>query len=180
MRLTSLLGVALAWVLTFSSGGHAQAQPTSANTGAASSTTTPDTSHSTGNLEVLTNTEGIDFGPYLSSFVQKVRTNWYNYIPQEARPPQLATGVTSIEFAILRNGHLAGMRIVHPAGLVVLDRAAWGGIAASNPLDPLPSEFKGDFLKLRMHFCYNPAKLPPDQQPTLPPADSHAEQPKPH
>ena len=37
-----------------------------------------------------------------------------------------------------------------------LDRAAWGGITASNPFPPLPSNFGGPYLALRFRFYYNP------------------------
>ena len=43
-----------------------------------------------GNLEVLSDTMGVDFGPYLSRVVQNVRQNWYNLIPEVARPPIMA------------------------------------------------------------------------------------------
>ena len=36
-----------------------------------------------------------------------------------------------------------------------LDRAAWGGITNSNPLDPLPLDFKGEYLELGITFLYN-------------------------
>jgi TonB family protein len=111
-----------------------------------------------GNLEVLTDTKGFDFGPYLSNVVATIRKNWYSFIPEEARPPQLKSGVTTIQFAILRDGKIAGIRITHPAGSTPLDRAAWGGITASHPFAPLPEGFKGDYLPLRMSFSYNPAK----------------------
>jgi TonB family protein len=111
-----------------------------------------------GNLEVLSDTQGVDFGPYLSRVLQAVRMNWYNLIPEAARPPLLERGKVSIEFAILPDGKVAGMRITSPSGDVSLDRAAWGGITASNPFAPLPSEFHGPYLALRFHFYYNPAK----------------------
>jgi len=111
-----------------------------------------------GNLEVLSDTQGVDFGPYLSRVLQAVRMNWYNIIPEAARPPLLERGKVSIEFAILPDGKVAGMRIISPSGDVSLDRAAWGGITASNPFAPLPSEFHGPYLALRFHFYYNPAK----------------------
>jgi TonB family protein len=111
-----------------------------------------------GNLEVLSDTQGVDFGPYLSRVLQAVRMNWYNLIPEAARPPLLERGKVSIEFAILPDGKVAGMRITGPSGDVSLDRAAWGGITASNPFAPLPSEFHGPYLALRFHFYYNPAK----------------------
>ena len=111
-----------------------------------------------GNLEVLSDTQGVDFGPYLSRVLQAVRMNWYNIIPEAARPPLLERGKVSIEFAILPDGKVAGMKIISPSGDVSLDRAAWGGITASNPFSPLPSEFHGPYLALRFHFYYNPAK----------------------
>src|SRR6516162_57980 len=111
-----------------------------------------------GNLEVLSDTQGVDFGPYLSRVLQAVRMNWYNLIPEAARPPLLERGKVSIEFAILPDGKVAGMHIVSPSGDVSLDRAAWGGITASNPFAPLPSEFHGPYLALRFHFYYNPQK----------------------
>jgi TonB family protein len=111
-----------------------------------------------GQMEVLSDTQGVDFGPYLSRVLQAVRMNWYNLIPEAARPPLLMRGKVSIEFAILPDGKVAGMRIISPSGDVSLDRAAWGGITASNPFAPLPSEFHGPYLALRFHFYYNPQK----------------------
>jgi len=46
--------------------------------------------------------------------------------------------------------------LVGSSGHVPLDRAAWGGISASNPFPPLPEQFKGDYLALRFGFSYNP------------------------
>lgn len=111
-----------------------------------------------GPAEVLSDTQGVDFGPYLSRVLDAVRRNWYNLIPEEARPPLLKKGKVSIEFAIMPNGKVAGMTLRGPSGDVALDRAAWGGITASNPFAPLPSEFHGPYLALRFHFFYNPGK----------------------
>lgn len=111
-----------------------------------------------GNMEVLTDTQGVDFGPYLSRVLQAVRMNWYNIIPEEARPPLLKKGKVSIEFVILPNGQVKGMNLIGPSGDTALDRAAWGGITASAPFAPLPNEFHGPYLGLRFHFYYNPGK----------------------
>jgi len=111
-----------------------------------------------GPAEVLSDTQGVDFGPYLSRVLDAVRRNWYNLIPEEARPPLLKKGKVSIEFAILKDGKIAGMTLRGPSGDVALDRAAWGGITASNPFAPLPREFHGPYLGLRFHFYYNPGR----------------------
>ena len=111
-----------------------------------------------GNLEVLSDTQGVDFGPYLSRVLEAVRRNWYVLIPEEARAPLMKRGKLAIEFAIMPDGTVAGMTLRSPSGDVYLDRAAWGGITASNPFAPLPNEFHGPYLALRFRFYYNPQK----------------------
>jgi TonB family protein len=111
-----------------------------------------------GPLDVLSDTMGVDFGPYLSRVLHDVRENWYNLIPEIARAPLMKRGKVSIEFAILKDGRVAGMKLAGGSGDVALDRAAWGGVTASNPFPPLPGEFSGQYLALRFHFYYNPER----------------------
>lgn len=111
-----------------------------------------------GNLELLSDTQGVDFHPYLNRVLQAVRQNWYAIIPETARPPQLKSGTVAIQFVILPNGKIAGMQYNESSGDIALDRAAYGGITASAPFLPLPDEFHGPYLSLRVHFNYNPAK----------------------
>src|SRR5207244_3375441 len=94
-----------------------------------------------GPLDVLSDTMGVDFGPYLSRVLHDVRENWYNLIPEIARAPLMKRGKVSIEFAILKDGRVAGMKLAAGSGDVALDRAAWGGVTGSNPFPPLPPEF---------------------------------------
>jgi len=107
-----------------------------------------------GNLEILSDTQGVDFGPYLARILHDVKQNWYDLIPESA---EMKKGKLAIEFAITKDGHVAGMRLVASSGDVALDRAAWGGITASNPFPPLPSDFGGQYLALRFRFYYNPS-----------------------
>jgi TonB family protein len=109
-------------------------------------------------IDVMSDTMGVDFGPYLARIVHTVRENWMNLIPEVARAPLMKQGKVSIEFAILKDGSVAGMRVIGPSGDASLDRAAWGGITGSNPFPPLPGEFRGQYLVLRFHFYYNPSK----------------------
>src|SRR5207245_1753712 len=111
-----------------------------------------------GNLDVLSDTMGVDFGPYLQRVLHVVRENWYGLIPESARAPIMKKGKVTIEFAILKNGTVAGMKLISTSGDVALDRGAWGGITASNPFPPLPNEFGGQYLGLRFAFYYNPDK----------------------
>jgi TonB family protein len=108
-----------------------------------------------GNLDVLSDTMGVDFGPYLQRVLHDVKQNWYNAIPESA---QMKKGKLSIEFAITKDGRVAGMKLAATSGDVPLDRAAWAGITASDPFPPLPTEFGGQYLALRFTFFYNPSK----------------------
>ena len=109
-----------------------------------------------GPMEITSDTMGVDFGPYLQRVLHDVRKNWYEIIPESAMAPLLKKGEVSIEFAITKDGKVTGMRYVSGSGDVALDRAAYGGITASNPFPPLPSEFGGQYLGLRFTFFYNP------------------------
>src|SRR5438132_1624455 len=76
-------------------------------------------------------------------------------IPESAA---MKKGKLAIEFAITKDGQVAGMKLVASSGDVALDRAAWGGITGSNPFPPLPTDFGGQYLSLRFRFYYNPDK----------------------
>ena len=108
-----------------------------------------------GAFDVLSDTQGVDFGPYLQRILQDVKDNWYRAIPESA---EMKKGKLQIEFAITKDGKVADMRLVATSNDVALDRAAWAGISASNPFPPLPSDFTGPYLALRFRFYYNPDK----------------------
>lgn len=111
-----------------------------------------------GDLEILSDTLGVDFGPYLRRLKLTVQDHWYQIMPESAMPPEMKKGRVVVEFAILKDGRVAGLRIVRGSGDIALDRAAYGGITYSNPLPALPGNFKGDYLLLRASFYYNPDK----------------------
>ena len=108
-----------------------------------------------GGVEILSDTHGVDFGTYLENVKQGVKKNWVSLIKETDR---MKKGRLAIMFAITKDGTVAGMKIVRSSGDVALDRAAWGGITASNPFPPLPSDFEGRYLALRFGFLYNPDK----------------------
>ncbi len=112
-----------------------------------------------GGVEILSDTKGVDFRPYLKVVVREVRENWYRLVPECA---QMMKGEVAIEFAIRTDGHVVDMRLVATSHAAVLDRSAWGSITGSNPFPPLPSEFNGPYLALRVRFAYNPGSSGPD------------------
>ena len=62
-----------------------------------------------GALDILSDTQGVDFGPYLQRILQNVKENWYNLIPESA---EMKKGKLAIEFAITKDGQVAGMKLV--------------------------------------------------------------------
>lgn len=109
-------------------------------------------------MQIFTDTQGVDFGPYLARIKQTIETNWYTEMPESVYPPLRKSGKVMIQFYIMPDGKVQGMAVRFPSGDVALDRAAWGGISASNPFPPLPKEFHGPYLGLRCYFLYNPSK----------------------
>jgi hypothetical protein len=105
--------------------------------------------------EILTDTMGVDFGPYITRMLQVIKQNWILGLPPSAYPPIWKAGKDSIDFTILKNGQVSGMVWHSGSGDIALDRAAWGSIIASNPLPPLPKEFPGPNLGLRLNFYLN-------------------------
>jgi TonB family protein len=102
---------------------------------------------------ILSDTRGVDFGPYLARIVFIVRRNWYSVIPESARLGE--KGRSGVVFEILKDGSVPQLRLVASSGSDPLDRAAVTGIHASIPFPPLPDEFTGNHLVLQFIFLYN-------------------------
>jgi TonB family protein len=109
----------------------------------------------TGPVDILSDTLGVNFGPYIQRVIYDTKRAWYPIIPAIAQPPISKQGRVLIRFKILPDGSVAAMTLEGPSGTTSLDRAAWGGILGANPFPPLPKNFKGPFLELRFYFIYN-------------------------
>lgn len=118
-----------------------------------------------GGMEILSDTRGVDFEPYIKRLHVTVEDHWYPLIPKEALPPTMESGSVTIELAIMRDGSIQGMKVVHSSGNEALDRAAYGALLSAAPLPRLPAEFTGPSLRLLCIFIYNPEKKIPDQAP---------------
>lgn len=110
---------------------------------------------SAGGAEILSDTMGVDFGPYMKRVVYATERAWWPIIPDIARPPLNKQGKVMVRFKIMKDGSVKNMTLEGPSGDVSLDRAAWGGILGASPFDQLPKEFNGPYLELRFYFLYN-------------------------
>jgi hypothetical protein len=109
-----------------------------------------------GGAEILSDTQGIDFGPYMQRVIRETYRTWEPLIPEEVNPPILKRGECEVVFTILPNGRLQphAMLLTGRSGDIALDRAAWGAIEGAD-YPPLPREFHGPYLQLRFRFQYN-------------------------
>jgi len=55
-----------------------------------------------GSVEILSDTQGVDFGPYLQRVMHDVKLNWYAVMPEEAMKPLLMRGTVAMEFVIFK------------------------------------------------------------------------------
>lgn len=104
-------------------------------------------------VELLSDPQGADFVPYLRAVLAAVRRNWYAIIPESARMGR--TGRVQVQFSIEKSGGLAKIVIASPSGARELDLAAVAGVTASNPFPPLPTDFRGNQVRLQFSFRYN-------------------------
>jgi hypothetical protein len=109
-----------------------------------------------GGAQILSDTMGVDFGPWLQKVVRETYRTWDPLIPEEVNPPILKRGECEIVFTVLPNGRLQphAMILTGRSGDVALDRAAWGAIEGAD-YPQLPHEFHGPYIQLKFRFQYN-------------------------
>ncbi len=106
-------------------------------------------------VDVLSDTMGVNFDPYLRKILREIYNQWLPLIPEEARPPLNKQGVTQIRFTILPDGRIGAMHLEGSTHDDAFNRAAWGSITGVGTFPPLPSEFHGPNLELRIHYLVN-------------------------
>lgn len=108
-----------------------------------------------GPAEILSDTQGVNFNPYLQRILREIYDQWIPLIPEEARPPLSKSGITMIRFTILPDGTIGAMHLDGSTHDDALNHAAWGSITGVNQFPPLPSQFHGPNLELRIHYLVN-------------------------
>jgi TonB family protein len=104
-------------------------------------------------LELKSDPLGVDFKPYLIRVLATVRRNWFAIYPETAR---LGTrGKVVVKFSVSKDGSIPKVVYSAQSGSRPLDEAAVAALSASNPLPPLPPEFKGQIVVLEFTFSYN-------------------------
>lgn len=99
-------------------------------------------------------TKGVEFGPWIRRFVQRVRRNWF--VPEAAFTFH---GRVVLQFNIHRDGHITDLIVAEPSNIDAFNRAAFNAILGSNPVDPLPAEYPDDRAFFTVTFYYNESPL---------------------
>jgi TonB family protein len=104
-------------------------------------------------VELKSDAQGVDFRAYLTQILAIVRGNWFAVMPESVHLG--LRGKAALQIAISRDGTVAHLVYAERSGSHALDEAAVAGVSASNPLPPLPPEFKGDRIVVQFNFVYN-------------------------
>jgi hypothetical protein len=113
-------------------------------------------------VDILSDTQGVSFQPYIARIMREIYEQWIPLLPEETRPPLHKQGYTALRITIMPDGSIHVQDGVHN-GLVLdssshdeaLDRAAWGSITGVGQFPPLPKQFHGPDLELRIHYLVN-------------------------
>jgi outer membrane biosynthesis protein TonB len=110
-----------------------------------------------GGAEILSDTQGVNFDPYLRRILSDIKRNWEPLIPEEAQPPLYKQGETYIRFTILPDGNIksASMHLDNSTHDIAIDKSCWSAIVSEGQFPPLPTQFHGPELELRIHFLVN-------------------------
>jgi TonB family protein len=95
-------------------------------------------------------TKGVEFGPWVRRFVQRVRSNWF--VPMAA---QTMRGHVVITFFVHKSGALTDITVIKPSAIESFNVAAVNALRASNPVIPLPAEYPDDKAFFTVTFYYN-------------------------
>ena len=140
-----------AMMLLFILGQFVEARASAQNTQTLSADAAPPQTSTQDKVEILTPTQGVDFSLYIRKMARNLKKNWLAVMPKAAYTG--AQGRTSVQFQVQRDGKIENITLKATAGNDELDQAALNAIRHSNPLDPLPTEFKGSYIELRYSFA---------------------------
>jgi TonB family protein len=99
-------------------------------------------------MEVLTDTQGVDFTPYIRQLTQ---TTAKAYLAATPIPAGNDKRTTILSFSVNREGKLTKLHLDQSSRDGALDRAAWQSVQKLDGF-PLPAAFTGPDLSMRLRF----------------------------
>lgn len=106
-------------------------------------------------VQIVTDREGVDFEPYLRELVIELMHNW--------KEPTGKSGLAFTRLQIKPDGTIRASDPVleRTSGDETVAEAATADILASKPFKPLPAEFHGVYLEVRIAFACRPSLFHP-------------------
>ena len=96
-------------------------------------------------------TFGDRYGWYVDAITRRISQHWLqSLIDNRVRTAPRVY----LSFDIARNGTVSNVEIKQPSGIPTLDRSAMRAILASNPLTPLPPDYRGPSVNVSFYFEY--------------------------
>jgi TonB family protein len=106
-------------------------------------------------IEMLSDTEGVDFNSYLRDVYLSVKKNWFaNMPPSHERGQQ---GINKVELRVLQDGSVPkdSLKMVQSSEKSDFDTASLQSVRGATPFHHLPESFSKPYIVLRFTFYYN-------------------------
>jgi TonB family protein len=98
------------------------------------------------------NSFGMRYAWYVASMRSRISANW---LMSTVSPNILTAPRTYITFEIARDGTVNNVQITQSSGIPEVDRSALRAILASNPLPPLPADYRGGNVDVEFYFDFH-------------------------
>jgi TonB family protein len=103
-------------------------------------------------------TKGVEFGPWIRRFIAQIKRNWF--VPYAAMSLK---GHVVLTFNVHKNGAISDLTVIGPSDVSAFNNAAYNALIASNPTQPLPTEYPSEKAFFTVTFYYN--ESPPAPSP---------------
>lgn len=112
-------------------------------------------------IEMLSDSEGVDFNSYLRDAYYSVKKNWFANMPPSVEKGQ--QGINTVEMRVLQDGSVPKdfLKMVRSSEKGDFDRASLQGVSDAIPFHHLPEAFSKSYIVLRFTFYYN-LRIPPN------------------
>jgi outer membrane biosynthesis protein TonB len=108
-----------------------------------------------GGVQILSDTQGVDFSEWSKHFRSDVMRNWIPLLPEETDQPLFKKGETYLIVTINKDGSIGDMKLENSSRDVAIDKAAWASITSEGKFEGLPRAFNGPSIVLRIHYMVN-------------------------
>ena len=100
--------------------------------------------------DILFDTKGVDFGPWLDRFIPQIKQHWNVPAAENSRK-----GHVIIQFNVQKDGSITDVAVVGPSGIEAFDKASVAAVSGSNPTVPLPQDYPSEKTLFMVTFHYN-------------------------